>query len=419
MTQHELIYDWNIQGATPEKPRKRIEFDDETLRDGMQSPTIKSPKIGDKIKILHLMNDLGIDSADIGLPGAGPMVVEDVTVLAREICNNKLNIRASCAARTVITDIAPISDISQKTGMPICVDMFIGSSTIRSYAENWSMERMLKNTEDSIRFARKNNLPVMYVTEDTTRAHPETIKALYKCAIENGVDRICVCDTVGHATPYGIINLIRFVQNIIKETGAEVKLDFHGHSDRGLALPNTIAAIIAGADRVHGCGHGIGERCGNTPMDLLLVNLKLMGWIDNPLTRLPEYCELICNACDIPIPCNYPVMGKDAFRTATGVHAATIIKALKKETDVWLADAVYSGVPASMVGLKQNIEIGPMSGKSNVIFWLEERNINPTPELVEMVFDQAKRSSTILSEDEINSIIVGMFRKARMGLVEA
>ncbi|MFA6924119.1 MAG: LeuA family protein [Bacteroidales bacterium] len=405
MKKHELIYDWNVQGITPEKPNKKIEFDDETLRDGMQSPTIENPKIRDKVKILHLMNELNIDSADIGLPGAGPMVVEDVTILAKEIRDNKLNIKASCAARTVEADITPIIEISQKTGIPICVDMFIGSSTIRSYAENWSMERMMKNTEGAVKYAKNNKLPVMYVTEDTTRAHPETIMALYKCAIENGADRICVCDTVGHATPYGIWNLIKFVQGIIKEMGADVKLDFHGHSDRGLALPNTIAAVIAGVDRVHGCGQGIGERSGNTPMDLLLVNLKLMGWIDNTLTKLPEYCKVIAEACNIPIPCNYPVLGKDAFRTATGVHAATVIKAMKKESDVWLADAVYSGVPASMVGRKQKIEIGPMSGKSNVIFWLEERNIKPTDNLVENIFNHAKQSSTILQEEQINKVI--------------
>lgn len=411
MKQHELIYDWNIQGKTLERPTKKIEFDDETLRDGMQSPTIKNPLIDDKIKILHLMNELGIDSADIGLPGAGPMVVKDVTVLAKEISNNKLKIKASCAARTVEADIAPIVEISQKAGIPVCVDMFIGSSTIRSYAENWSMERMLKNTRDSVKFAKDNNIPVMYVTEDTTRAHPETIRALYKCAIDNGAERICVCDTVGHATPSGIRNLVKFVKDIINETGADVKLDFHGHNDRGLALNNTIDAIIAGVDRVHGCGQGIGERSGNTPMDLLLVNLKLLGWIDNVLTKLPEYCRVIGETCDMPMPCNYPVLGMDAFRTATGVHAATVIKAMKKESDVWLADAVYCGVPASMVGLKQRIEIGPMSGKSNVIFWLEDRNINPTDELVEMVFNKAKQANTILSEDEINKIIIGMFRK--------
>ncbi len=406
MKQHELIYDWNVQGITPEKPKKKIEFDDETLRDGMQSPTIRNPSIGDKIKILHLMNELGIDSADIGLPGAGPVVVKDVTILAKEICDNKLNIGASCAARTVVTDITPIIEISQKTGIPICVDMFIGSSTIRSYAENWSMDRMMKNTEDSVKFAKKNKLPVMYVTEDTTRAHPETISALYKCAIENGAERICVCETVGHAAPYGIFILIIFVNDIVKETGVVVKLDFHGHCDRHLALPNTIAAIIAGVDRVHGCGLGIGERSGNTPMDLLLINLKLMGWIDNILTKLPEYSKVISEACNIPIPYNYPVLGEDAFRTATGVHAATVIKAMKKETDVWLADAVYSGVPASMVGLKQKIEIGPMSGKSNVIFWLEERNIKPSEYLVDTIFNFAKQTNTILSEDQINKMIV-------------
>ncbi len=406
MKKEELIYDWNVQGIFPEKPKKIIEFDDETLRDGIQSPTIKEPSIADKVKILNLMEEIGINSADLGLPGAGINVVNDVTVLAKEIVDNKLNITGSCAARTIKDDIVPIIDISQKTGLPLCVDMFIGSSTIRRYAEDWSIERMLANTKGAVDFAIKEGLPVMYVTEDTTRAHPETLSILYKTAIEHGAKRICVCDTVGHATPYGICNLIKFVQEIVKETGVEnIKIDFHGHRDRGLSLANTIAAIIAGVDRVHGCGLGIGERCGNTPMDQLLVNLQLMGWIEKDLTKITPYCKVVSEACDIPMPYNYPIFGEDAFRTATGVHATAVIKAMKKEGEAWLADAVYSGVPASMIGKKQLIEVGPMSGKSNIIFWLEQRNIKAEEELIKAIFDHAKKSKKILKNEKITEIV--------------
>jgi 2-isopropylmalate synthase len=404
MEEKELIYDWNTASDDCVVPTKPIEFDDETLRDGLQSPSVIDPDIEEKIEILHLMNELGIHVADIGLPGAGPRAQEHVTALAKEIADNRLDITADCAARTVMADITPVVEISQKVGIPIEVSTFIGSSPIRRYAEEWTLDRMLRHSEEAVTYVVKNNLPVMYVTEDTTRADRDTIKALYTTAIECGARRICVCDTVGHANPRGVRNLMRFINEIVAATGEEVKIDWHGHRDRGLCIPNTIEAIESGADRVHGTALGIGERVGNTPMDLLLVNLRLLGWIDNDLSALPRYCEAVSRAVGIDIPDNYPVIGQDAFRTATGVHAAAVIKAQRKG-DAWLADRVYSGVPAGMVGREQGIEIGPMSGESNVIHWLTAHGIEPTKEAVSKVFGLAKRTAHILTEEEIRDVL--------------
>jgi 2-isopropylmalate synthase len=394
-----LIYDWNTAGELFE-PSSKIEFDDETLRDGLQSPSVKDPDIEENLEILHLMEELGIDIADIGLPGAGPRAREHVLRLAREIADCRMKIKADCAARTVKQDIIPVIDISQAAGIPIEVSTFIGSSPIRIYAEEWNLDTMLRRTEEAVSMVVGAGLPVMYVTEDTTRAHPETVEKLYTTAIECGARRICVCDTVGHAVPQGVKNLIKFVKKVVEKTGEDVKIDWHGHRDRGLSVPNTIAAIEAGVDRVHGTALGIGERVGNTPMDVLLVNLQLLGWIDKDLTKLPEYCRKVSDACGVPIPSNYPVVGEDAFRTATGVHAAAVIKAQKKG-DHWLADRVYSGVPAHMFGREQVIEIGPMSGESNVIYWLAQRGMEPKREIVEKIFSLAKSSNRLLGEEEI------------------
>ncbi|HEX8184384.1 MAG TPA: LeuA family protein, partial [Blastocatellia bacterium] len=368
--------------------------------------SVIDPPIEKKIEILHLMDSIGIDSADIGLPGAGPRAVADVTRLAKEIVDCKLDIRANCAARTVRADIEPIIDISEKVGMPLEACTFIGSSPIRQYAEGWSLEMMLTATEDAVKFAVSHGLPTMYVTEDTTRAHPDTIRALYKTAIEAGATRVCVCDTVGHATPEGVHALITYIKSIIDGMGLadKVKVDWHGHQDRGLGVINSIAAYEAGADRLHGTALGIGERVGNTPMDQLLVNLQLKGYIDRDLSNLPRYCETVSESTGVPIPITYPIVGRDAFRTATGVHAAAVIKAYRKGDD-WLADMVYSGVPASMLNREQMIEIGPMSGKSNVIFWLERRGIEATAERVERIFNQAKQSTTVMTEEEVMAII--------------
>jgi len=398
----ELIYDWNTAGNPP-RPAQPIEFDDETLRDGLQGPSVVSPPIEDKIRLLHLMDQLGLHTADIGLPGAGPHVVAHVKRLAQEIASAKLKITANCAARTHEADIRPVAEIQQEVGIPIEVCTFLGSSFIRMYAEDWSVDRLLRMTEEAISFAVKQGLTVMYVTEDTTRAHPDHVKALYQAAIRAGARRLCVADTVGHATPEGAANLVRFVRQAANEVDPTVKIDWHGHQDRGLGVINTVAAALAGADRLHGCAIGIGERVGNTPMDQLLVNLKLMGWIDNDLSALGEYCALTSRACGVAIPVNYPVMGRDAFRTGTGVHAAAIIKAFKKK-DEWLVDRVYSGVPSSWVGREQEIEVGPMSGESNVVFWLQRRGIEPRPELVKAIFEAAKKSDRLLTEAEIQTL---------------
>jgi len=400
----ELFYDWNTIDPALVPPNRHIGFDDETLRDGLQSPSVSEPPVEQKIELLHLMDALGIDTADIGLPGAGGTHAAGVELMAREIAEKKLKIRPNCAARTHRNDIQPIVDISQRVGIQIEACTFIGSSAIRFFAEDWTLDKLLQLTEEAVSFAVSEGLPVMYVTEDTTRANPETIRALYTTAIRCGAKAVCVCDTVGHSTPDGARSVVQFVKSIIEEQGGNIRLDWHGHQDRGLGVINSIAAIQGGADQVHGSALGIGERVGNTPMDQLLVNLKLMGWIQNDLSRLGEYCSVASKACGWTIPFNYPVFGRDAFRTATGVHAAAVIKSYRKG-DRELADLVYSGVPAGQFGLEQVVEIGPMSGKSNVIYWLEKRGIEVNEDRVSRIYDRAKQASGVLGDEEIMGLV--------------
>jgi len=410
MQESELIFDWNTTGDAFDYSRVRgVELNDETLRDGLQSPSVTDPSIDQKIELLHLMDGLGIAAADIGLPGAGPRAARDVEALAKEIASSGLAIRPNCAARTVRADIEPIVEVVQKTGMVIEAATFIGSSPIRQYAEDWTLDRMIRSSEEAVSFAVSEGLPVMYVTEDTTRARPETLKALYGAAIEAGARRICLADTVGHATPNGVRQLVRFIQReIVEPSGEPVRVDWHGHRDRGLAIPNCLAAIEEGVDRVHGTALGVGERCGNAEMDLLLVNLKLLGLHEWDLSRLPAYVQLAADACRVPIPYNWPVFGEDAFRTGTGVHAAAIIKAEKKG-DAWLADRIYSGVPAGQFGLAQKIEISPMSGVSNVRHWLRKHGYPPGDErLCERLFDAAKRADRTFTDEELHQLCAGI-----------
>jgi 2-isopropylmalate synthase len=396
-----LVHDWNFVGDPSPLTSKPVLLNDETLRDGLQSPTVCDPSIEAKIELLHLMEDLGIDMLDIGLPGAGPRAYRDVLALANEIARSGLKIRPNCAARTVIADIDPIIEVSDKTGIPIAAATFLGSSMIRQYVENWTIDDLMRRTEEAVSYAVRRDVPVMYVTEDTTRAFPETIKKLYSTAINCGARHIILTDTVGHATPEGAKALVKFVmEEVVKPSGESIVVHWHGHNDRGLSVINSLVAVQAGADVIHGCALGIGERVGNTPMDQVLVNLKLLGLVKHDLLKLKEYCEFASRACKVTIPAGYPVFGSDAFRTATGVHAAAVIKAYKKgETE--LANTVYSGVPSHLFGLEQIIDIGPMSGKSNVVFWLEKRGIQATEERVTAIYNRAKESDHLLTTEEV------------------
>ena len=409
MQELKLIYDWNRFSPTFDwASATDILVNDETLRDGLQNPSVVDPPIGDKIRLLHLMNHLGIHSANIGLPGAGPRAVEAVTALAREIMDSGLSICANAAARSVVADVRPIAEISQSVGLPIQACIFIGSSAIRKYAEDWTLDQMLDTIEEAVTFALTEGLSVMMVTEDTTRANPEDIKALYCRAIELGAERLCLSDTVGHATPDGVRALVRFIiEEVVEPSGKEIGIDWHGHRDRGFALANALAAIEAGVTRVHATALGLGERCGNTEMELLLVNLKLLGVHNANLSVLPEYCRLAANMCHVPLVHSSPVVGRDAFRTGTGVHAAAIMKAAAKG-DVWLADRIYSSVPASLVGREQVIEVGPMSGQSNVKYWLRGHGYEEDDQnLVQKILAASKKMDHTLTEEELEGLCRG------------
>ncbi len=399
---HELIFDWNTVGDSDRRPRS-VTFDDETLRDGLQSPSVRDPHISKKLELLDVMEELRIETANLGLPGAGENQRRDILEMCRHLAKSKARLRPNVACRTLISDIEPVRAIMDQTGLSVLACCFIGSSPIRQYTEDWKVDTILGHIEKSLTFARDQKIPVMFVTEDTTRAHPDDLKKMYDLAIGLGAERICVCDTVGHATPHGVTKLIAFIRDLVAAAGRPVKIDWHGHRDRNLDIANCIAAVEAGVDQVHGAALGVGERAGNAPMDLLLANFALLGWIDRDLRALDRYVRLASEALAVPVPHNYPIFGNDAFLTGTGVHAAAVVKALRKN-DVWLADRVYSGVPATSFGREQRISVGYMSGKSNAAYWLERHGYTPTDELVAHVLGAAKAGNHLFTDDEIHAI---------------
>ena len=403
------IYDWNEKSRRCALLRKPAGLLDETIRDGLQSPSVRDPSIEQKMELLRLMARLGIDAVNLGLPGAGERARRDVEQLLRFVIEERLPIKVNCAARTVLADITPIIDLSQRVGMPIEVTTFIGSSPIRAWAESWELDRLVSHTQEAISAIVAAGLPASFVTEDTTRSHPLTLDRLFRTAIEAGATRLVVCDTCGHATPDGVRNLLDFTQGVLRALDVEdtVAIDWHGHNDRGQALTTALFALEWGVDRVHGSGLGIGERVGNAPMDLILLNLYLLKQLDparHDLSCLFEYVEKVSAYTDVPIHPGYPLSGRDAFRTATGVHAAAIIKAEQKG-DLVLADKVYSAVPARVFGRRQLIEVGQFSGKSNVLHWLQEHGVEANPDLVTRILAHAKQQNHTLSEAEMQALL--------------
>jgi 2-isopropylmalate synthase len=409
----EFIYDWNddvSSGRRSEDSRARAAgVVDETLRDGLQNPSVVDPPIEDKLRILRRMEELGIDDANIGLPGSSPRAFDDALRLCREVVQCRMKIRISAAGRTVLGDITPMIEISQRTGLRLEVCAFIGSSPIRQYVERWDVALIARRSSEAIDVAVRAGLPVTYVTEDTTRSRPDALETLFRSALDHGATRLVLSDTVGHATPEGVRALLAFTKRVVASSGHTAGIDWHGHNDRGLALSNALLALDCGADRVHGTALGIGERVGNAPIELLLLNLRLSGKLapDRDLTKLVSYCEEVARAVGWTVPPNYPLVGRDAFRTTTGVHAAAIVKALELG-DAWLVDRVYSSVPAGTFGRSQEIGIGFMSGASNVNYWLRTRGIDPNDALVEAILRAAKARSRTMTEDEVMAVVESM-----------
>jgi 2-isopropylmalate synthase len=400
----DLIFDWNERRLVSMLGKSPITVVDETLRDGVQSPTVNDPELDQKMELVRMMDRMGIGVVDVGLPGAGARAKEHVLELVKLIRDEKLSIIPYCAARTLEADIAPVADVQHETGHPLEVYAFIGSSPVRQYTENWTVQTIADISRKAIEFGVRQGLTVAYVTEDTTRSRPDQLRVMFDTAIEAGAARLVLCDTCGHSTPHGVRQLMQFAVDFVESSDADVGLDWHGHNDRGLALTNTLMAAECGAQRIHGTALGVGERVGNTSIDQILVNLKLLGLWPHDLSCLGDFVRLAAKACRVPLPYNYPVFGEDAFRTATGVHAAAIIKALDRG-DTELADLVYSGVPAGQFGIDQVIEIGPMSGMSNVRYWMKVRGIEANESKEKALFAAAKLSDRILTDNELMAVL--------------
>ncbi|HVY45483.1 MAG TPA: 2-isopropylmalate synthase, partial [Minicystis sp.] len=273
----EAGFDWNTADGTPSPGTVRfgerargVKVVDETLRDGLQSVSGYNAPVALKIDLLHAMASVGVDVVSVGLPAAGARNAEDCYLLCREIAGAKLPLVPTGAARTVASDVQGIARASERAGLPIEVYSFIGSSPIRQQVESWDVAFLVACVRAAAKEARAANLPFCLVTEDTTRSHPDVLRELFKAAVDEGASRLCLCDTTGHVTPYGVEELVAFARRELDAMGVtHVELDWHAHNDRGLSVATALWAASNGVERVHGTGLGVGERVGNTSLELL------------------------------------------------------------------------------------------------------------------------------------------------------
>lgn len=402
MTQDSLVYDWNAE-ATSSWAARRIELLDETLRDGLQSPSAQNPLLPQKLEGLRRMARLGVSAVNLGLPSVSPAAREEALQMLRLIREERLGLLPVCAGRTLASDVIPILELAEEAGVVIEVSVFVGASPIRWRAEGWDLAKVSALTREAVSLGARAGLPVTFVTEDTTRTPPATLRQLFELALEHGASRLCLCDTVGAASSAGVKRLVGFARELVSSSSKPIGLDWHGHDDRGLGLANALNAIEAGVDRVHATALGIGERVGNTPLELLVANLALLAGREPDAARLRAYAEHFAAAIGIPIPEDHPLVGANAFRTATGVHAAAIVKALGKGEA--LADRVYSLLPVSRFASGHDIRIGYMSGSSNVVHWLKRHSIEPSDALVSRILERAKAANRVLRDDEVLAVV--------------
>ena len=274
-------------------------LNDETLARWAAESFRSDPRIEEKIEILHLMEALGIETVNIGLPGAGPRAYADVEALAREIVQAKLKIRPNCAARTHRRrTFVRLRRFRRRWELRLKRRRFWGAVRSGGWWKIGRSDHLARTTEKAVKFAVAQGLPVMYVTEDTIRTDPDDGEALYiRRPLNAERGRRCCATRWDMRRPAARIALVKFVRDeVVKPSGEKIRVDWHGHNDRGLAVANSFAAILAGADQVHAAANALGERVGNTPMELMLVNLRLLGLIDRDLSRLKEYCETVARA---------------------------------------------------------------------------------------------------------------------------
>ncbi|MEJ8660439.1 MULTISPECIES: LeuA family protein [Streptomyces] len=405
----DVWFNWNAIGVAAQQPVSAPPYSgtffDETLRDGLQAPNIRNPSLEQKLRLVDHMVRSGVTSADLGFPGSDPAALRTCVDIAQHIVRSGHPLSQGYAGRTHPSDINAICEIAQQVGVAVDAYIFIGVSPIRQYVEDWDVQLIQRHIRESVVECRRGGAEFVLVLEDAVRCTPEVLGQVYDVAIDTGVRRVTLCDTVGAALPSGVESLIQWSHQYFQDRGHQVAFEWHGHNDRGLALANSLTALAHGCERVHGTILGIGERAGNASLDQLMVNSHLDEHGRYDLKALREYSDYAASVLGVEVPQNYPALGRDVFKTSAGVHASAILKAHEKG-NLLVKDTVYSSVPASCLGREQEVLIDEASGANNVKYWLTLHGYDSAnTTLIKNVLAKAKSSRGPLTDEQIRQII--------------
>lgn len=388
------LYDWGNYDPLP--PTTIL---DTTLRDGIQSLLVRYPSLPEKLRLMDLLIELGVDAFDIGFPVSNRKHRQHTRRLAEHAARQNPNLRLICLARSRIEDVQAIVDVSQAAGVGLEALIFVASSPIRLLVEQWDLGEMVKWATGAIDFAIKEGLRVNFACEDATRSEPETLKTLHTAALEHGASRFTIPDTVGIANVVSTTRIVKYLREQVIR-GHAVGLDWHGHNDRGLAVANALAALVAGADCVHTTIFGVGERAGNADLESLVANLHYLYGSCYHLDVLPRLTKYASAVFGEPVPPRHPVIGQNAYSTAAGIHGAAILKASRMDRPELVANA-YAGVDPRLIGRQTHVRVGPLSGSANVEWKASQLGLPFSPELAARVLNEAREVDRILTDDEI------------------
>ncbi len=363
---NQYLYTWNPKSSTN---LNSVRIEDDSLRDGLQGAFVRKPAIAEKKELLNLSSAVGTQVVMLGFPASSQMEFESCQQLLEHIVLEALPITPRLLARASIQDLEPIVALNRQSPIEVWADFFIGSSPLRRYIENWDSDRMIQMIQTSGHFLREQGTRFGISIEDATRTPPDELRQIIETALSVGAEILTLCDTVGEATPTGTTRLVNFVRTLVANSEQNAEIWWHGHNDRGLSLANAIAAAEASADGISGTFLGLGERTGNTPLEQFILYLHSHGSQQFKLSQLVPYCKRLAKLTSTNIPIHAPLIGKQAFATCTGTHAAAIIKA--RALGSQFEDLVFSSVPANLLGQRQTLLVGPTSGRANAQFALQ------------------------------------------------
>jgi methanogen homocitrate synthase len=368
---------------------KKVEIHDSTLRDGEQTPGVVFRK-EDKVQIAQSLDEVGVDRIEAGMPAVSD---EDFEAI-KEISQLRLKAKIYTFARALNVDIDKAIDCGAKG---VVIEIPIGYPKLK-YQFGWTWEDVLRKSVDCISYAKGKNLHVVYFPYDMTRAREEDLtNVLIRIIRDSPPDSIGVVDTMGCALPEAIKYMVRKIKNM---TGLPVEI--HTHNDFGMAVATELAAVTAGAEVVHGCVNGIGERTGNAAIEELMVDLHiLLGFGTNyKLDRIGELCKLVRDISGVQVASNKPVIGEENYTRESGIGVDLVMK----------NPLAMFGTTPQLFGREGKVVLGKKSGKTSITYTLEKLGIkNISDETVTEILKEVKARGTekraLLSMDEFREIL--------------